>query len=420
MVALFLLATIGICLSNSNPLCELARNDLTQHECVVTANAQDADVENITLTRANGDLGSYQTGSFSPQNQSYTYSLNYNGPNNAAYSIFATSAYGVKLTVYYLDSGLSYPFIVANNTISFLPVSAVRTAYVRVQPLVFKQTYTFGIMATQISNPSSSYDYVTYSPTSHSLVAGSYSATGNSLCLTPSSSITYSFSDMDSPTADGVREVNSSSYPYSAVARTASSLHHSSGGWTLYGTAFRIQNGIFGTAAHCLFDKDNWAFPHSSTFYVNQHGTTYDSLLSIAKYVIPIGYILGDATENRDYGFAITGDDSSSAYLGFDATETVTVSSAVWAVGYPGYSYANNNMFWTGGTTTAIDSVSKVLKADYPYAGGGSGSPVFKNGKVVGIHIGAIYEGDVRTGSVIKSLSSGFQSLCMTAILNYL
>ncbi|MCR5349208.1 MAG: serine protease [Bacilli bacterium] len=417
-LVIFCTFMFSLLLSFAFAFCHAQRNLISVRESFSKAVNTHDDCDPVQL-RVDGDLSSTQFGTFDNSHQVFSYSLTYTSQTNTAYSILTTSSYGVSLKVYYLDGDMTHCFISANNVISFLPVSSVRTAYIQVEPLVSRRTYNFTIYASEIPDLTSSYDYVVYTPATKKLEPKSYTLTGTNVTVNPSSTISYSNSDFGSVTPDGVKPVVSTGHPFNSVSEVEASGCHSSAHWVGYGSAFRIKPNLFGTAAHCVFSRGAWSMPYQITLYVNQHGSSYESSLGVSKYIIPLDYFVPSNSESHDYAFLVTADDVGTDYLGFDSTETISVSDDLWTAGYPRFD-TSGDMLWSMGETTSVDTQSGLIYADYPYTGGGSGSAVFKSGKLIGIHVGGTVVNDIRTGSIIQSLTAGFQNLYLSTIDQYL
>ena len=371
--------------------------------------------------RLDGDIAnSSQTKVFSPSCTEYTFSLNYSEPTPSFFGILTTSSFGVGLSVYYLDSGSSHPFLVQNNTIGCLPVSNSRTAYIRAYSLSPKKTYSFTIFSNELLNFTQSHDYLVYSSSSKTLTATSFSTTGQNVSVAPSSTISYSSSDLDNPTSDGVARILSSGYPFSSVAHLTTYRYYNNSLCAGLGTAFRVRPNLFATCAHCLFNKSAWAMPASVEIKTNLAGLgNYDELLFGSEFVLPVQWLTGAAGSSYDYGFIIFDSDTSTERLGFDASINATLNDSIWSCGYPGYSYCNYHMYWTGGYVTQADSGNGIVYTSAPTTGGASGSPVFMDGAVIGIlSMQLSIEGNpVR--SAFQSLTPAFQNLYLSIALEY-
>lgn len=333
----------------------------------------------------------FLTGSFTKNNNSIYYTLptsDYRG----LWGIMTSAQYDISISVYYSDTDPSHPFLTGTNYISVIPTYYNRTTYILLQNNNFNHpSFSFGVSATELD--SSDYDYIKYNISSKTMGLYGYSATVSNLNYVPIGNTIVDESDLDLIDNDGLQNVLATGSPYDSVAQMISTHYYGSSNHLGTGTAFRIRPNVFATNGHMVFDKDYFSFVHSATLFPERDSINAVSI-NIVSYSIPLRYFL--ETNDFDYDFAIveTINDTSTDSLGMNAVETLSENDEIYMLGYPTPSSHNYMQQFSSGEiyeiSTQVPTMLTTLPADGNIYGGSSGSPVFKNGYVIGINNGSV------------------------------
>lgn len=144
------------------------------------------------------------------------------------------------------------------------------------------------------------------------------------------------------------------------------------------------------TAAHVLFNPDRGGYASSILVQPARSATflPYGSAAAISIQVPP-DYVTAEsdplASAPFDYGFITLGSVPAGPHLAVVSQGTAALSGAsILSAGYP-VDKGGDEMYSTAGTIDLVDGVALVFSDDLDLVAGQSGSPIIRNGVVVGI-----------------------------------
>ena len=345
----------------------------------------------IGVTIYGGELSQgYLNGTFSKTISGIYYTLT-TSSLRGIWSIITSSSYNISLNVYYSDTSSSDPFLTGINHIDYIPTSSMRTTYVLLRNLDLGSAFSFGVAATEITNFSG--DYLKYDISNKTMSSCSYVGSVNNLNYLPVGNTTISGSDLGTIDTDGLQPVLTTGSPYDSVAEFAFTHYYDETYYTFYGTAFRIRPNLFASNGHNVFNGSNFSFACSATLYPGM--TSYSSSsINVVSYSIPLRYLM--ATNSFDYDFVLveTTSDTSTDSLGINASISLSENDNIYMLGYPTHTQHNYTQQYSSGQIYEISSTFPTMLTTIPAEGdvyaGSSGSPIFKNGYVVGINNGSV------------------------------